>query len=531
MKMIPSQAHETGSTAELKVFQKFSAIASMGQDAVCFHSLTIANHVIQRFGEADFVVICRSGLFVFEVKGGIVSRDGNGTWHFIDRWGNDNTSKRGPFVQAQEALHSISAVVEKGIDKGVFDKICIGFGVLMPDSSFDVTGAEWDEQTVLTADGFNFFDRWLKQFTAYWFSRDNRPDKSILSADEIQKIKECLRPEFAPKASLNGQLEIIHARMIRATKDQFRLLDVVQANPRAICIGGAGTGKKELAFELCMRIGETNNKTLLVCKSLWLSRYLMAKSMNRHVSFSTIAQLSGTADNTKNMLYDSLIVVEGHEIITAQENMELLGKLLKGGFLKGRWRLFADKNYLEGLPISENLDFNGYADLLRLNPVKIPLKRNCRNTAGIIQHIQRNTGYDTGETGSGYGPDVKVLKCDNGPEYLLAEELKRLTSIESVPLREITILSPVGFKKSCACRLNAYSRSNIHVLDEHSVEKIHMDNKISYAPIENFKNLENKCLILIDICCCDFKNRPELLYLGMSRATASLSVIISRTAR
>jgi len=31
MKMIPSQAHETGSTAELKVFQKFSAIASAGQ--------------------------------------------------------------------------------------------------------------------------------------------------------------------------------------------------------------------------------------------------------------------------------------------------------------------------------------------------------------------------------------------------------------------------------------------------------------------------------------------------------------------
>jgi hypothetical protein len=252
--------------------------------------------------------------------------------------------------------------------------------------------------------------------------------------------------------------------------------------------------------------------------------------MNRYASFATITQLSKTADNTRNMLYDSLIVVEGHEIIAAQENMEQLGKLLKGGFSKGRWSLFADKNYLEGSAISGSLDFNGNSDLLLLNPVMIPLKRNCRNTANIIQQIQRDTGYDTGETGSGYGPDVKVLKCDNGPEYLLAEELKRLTSIESVPLGDITILSPVGFKKSCASRLNAYSRRNIHVLDEHSVEKIHMENKICYATIENFKNLENKCIILIDICCYDFKNRSELLYIGMSRATAILSVIISRNA-
>lgn len=528
--MIPSQAHETGSAAELKVFQKFSSLKSIGQDAVCLHSLTIANHVIQRFGEADFVVICKSGLFVFEVKGGIVSRDGNGTWHFTDRWGNDYTSKRGPFLQAREALHSISAVLEKGIDKGVFDKICIGFGVLMPDSSFDVTGAEWDEKTVLTSDGFDFFDRWFKQFTEYWFSRDNRPDKGILSADEIQRIKECLRPEFVPKSLMNEQLEKIHARMISATKDQFRLLDVLQANPRAICIGGAGTGKRELAYELCMRVGEKNNRTLLVCKSLWLSRYLMRKSKNRYVFFSTIKQLSGTADDTKDILYDSLIVVEGHEIINAQENMELLGKLLKGGFSKGRWSLFADKNYLEGSAISGSLDFNGYANLLLLNPVMIPLKRNCRNTTSIIQQIQQNIGYETGETGSGYGPDVKVLRCDNGPEYLLAEELKRLASIESVPLRDITILSPVGFKKSCASRLNAYSRRNIHVLDEHSVEKIHMENKICYATIENFKSLENKCIILIDICCSDFKNRSELLYMGMSRATALLSVIINKTA-
>ena len=35
-----------------------------------FHSLNIPEHINQHTGEADFVVLCRRGLFVLEIKGG-----------------------------------------------------------------------------------------------------------------------------------------------------------------------------------------------------------------------------------------------------------------------------------------------------------------------------------------------------------------------------------------------------------------------------------------------------------------------------
>ena len=70
-----------------------------------------------------------------------------------------------------------------------------------------------------------------------------------------------------------------------------------------------------------------------------------------------------------------------------------------------------------------------------------------------------------GEDGTGYGLEVKVLHCDLSPESTLAQELKRLTGTESFPLGDITILSPVSFKNSCANRRNSFSKSRIHVLD------------------------------------------------------------------
>ena len=87
MKMLPAQPYDTKSNAEKKVFNKMSHSTALDTEAICFHSLNLPHHVKQRFGEADFVILTINGLFVFEVKGGRVSRDENGVRHFINRKG------------------------------------------------------------------------------------------------------------------------------------------------------------------------------------------------------------------------------------------------------------------------------------------------------------------------------------------------------------------------------------------------------------------------------------------------------------
>ncbi len=63
-------------------------------------------------------------------------------------------------------------------------------------------------------------------------------------------MKHFLRPEFDVAVPLHVQLDELGERVAAMTEDQMRMLDVVDANPRVICSGGAGTGKTFLALEL-----------------------------------------------------------------------------------------------------------------------------------------------------------------------------------------------------------------------------------------------------------------------------------------
>jgi len=72
MRMLPSTPYRTGSRAELKVFDRLRATFADRADwhLTALHSLNLPSHAYKRFGEIDFVLVGRPGLFVLEVKGG-----------------------------------------------------------------------------------------------------------------------------------------------------------------------------------------------------------------------------------------------------------------------------------------------------------------------------------------------------------------------------------------------------------------------------------------------------------------------------
>jgi hypothetical protein len=132
MKMFPTYLYDTKSNAERKVFQNLKNLDFLGDNAVVFHSLNIPEHINQRSGEADFVFLCDKGLFVLEIKGGKVWRNANG-WTFTDRHGKNYSKKRGPFRQAEDAMHSIVKRLENKFGNELTKKLVRGYGVIIPD--------------------------------------------------------------------------------------------------------------------------------------------------------------------------------------------------------------------------------------------------------------------------------------------------------------------------------------------------------------------------------------------------------------
>ena len=71
-------APEIKSPAERRLFIEFRDYIT-SKKYIVLHSLGIAEHKNNIFGEIDFLILCNEGVLCLEVKGGEVSR-GKGVW-------------------------------------------------------------------------------------------------------------------------------------------------------------------------------------------------------------------------------------------------------------------------------------------------------------------------------------------------------------------------------------------------------------------------------------------------------------------
>ena len=86
--------------SERLVFLKLER--ELQDDCIVLHSLGLPGHETKIFGEADFVVLCRQGIFVLEVKGGTVACNDGYSGDFPTF-----TKKEGPWSQAMTALMKV----------------------------------------------------------------------------------------------------------------------------------------------------------------------------------------------------------------------------------------------------------------------------------------------------------------------------------------------------------------------------------------------------------------------------------------
>ena len=518
MRMIPSQPLGTGSNAEVRMFDQLRTAFSRPDQNGWFamHSLNLPRHEYKRFGEIDFVICGPDGLFVLEVKGGGVSCH-DGIWETANRYGEIERLRESPFKQAEGALHGL----REKLPAPLSNIFVVGYGVVMPDVERLPDSAEWDRAVLADGRDFRQLEKWLERFIGYWRAKDTR--KTAATASQLNALQQHLRPDFEAVVPLHVSAHDVETRIARLTEDQLRLIDVVEANPRVICSGGAGTGKTMLALELAKRWGASGMKTALACHSPWLKRFLERNAVpGLIVSLAESIQVAAKRSGIEK--FDALIVDEGQDIL----NMDALAELdscLCGGISEGRWCFFHDVNNQSGLCGSYVPDAYDYLE--SYCPVRIPLTTNCRNSLPILQRIQVDLGADLGSSGVGDGPAIREVRVADADVAIqaLEKELHVLMDGEGFNPGDIVVLSPFSFAHSWTSSLSGDLRDSISILDDASPRNMNR-HTIGFAQIGDFKGLESEVVVLVDM---PGPGHSETLrsrhYVGMSRARTLLSMI------
>lgn len=511
MKIIPHQPYETNSKAEYRVFDKLKESFVNSNEYIAFHSLNLTRHQEKRFGEADFVIICKYGLFVFEVKGGGISCS-DGRWHTVNRDGEKHQIQN-PFTQAETALHAIHKNIKESQEFNNLN-IPIGYGVIFPDIQWVEKSAEWDKLTICDSSKFKNFEYFLSIFFKYWHTK--KANIGTLSPKIIKEIASYLRPNFEIIETLSNALDGSKKMAVTLTKEQYKYLDIVASNKRVLCSGGAGTGKTFLAAELARRIARKDKKVIVICKSKWLRQYLNSKIINEFVTIATISSVKMDMRRDGIQQYDVLIIDEGQDIFNI-DDIDLLDGILASKIAKGEWYIFHDSNN----QVLDKMDGEVLDLLQSYNPANVPLTINCRNTSPILQYIENLLAVDMGKKETENGPKVIEIFDNQEKGVRLEKALKNLLK-NGVDRSNITILSPEKYADSIVCSLSQKRQKEITLLDDYSIRTFPAKN-ISYARIRDFKGLENEVIVLVDISKESIDD--SLYYVAMSRAKGLLVLI------
>ncbi len=523
MRMIPDTPYRTDSSAERRTFDRLrGAFNGPGEDLTAYHSLNLTRHAYKRFGEIDFVLCGRDGLFVLEVKGGGVSCE-NGVWTYTNREGARTLNREGPFRQAESALHGLVGDLEDHLPSAVVSSLTIGFGVIFPDCEWRVESAEWDPHTLCDARKFRDLEGWLRRLFRYWRAKAAHP--TFADPASLRAVRKYLRPNFETATPLYVLTDRAAEEAARLTEDQMDWVDTIAANRRVLCSGGAGTGKTFLAMELARRWAAAGRQVLLACKSPWLRRYLETRFAIPGLTIAVVDNVRTAAQRAGRERFDALIVDEGQDLFDL-ESLDLLDRYLLGGLSEGSWCIFHDTNNQAGLV--GRTDSEAYRYLLELAPARVSLRTNCRNTLAILERVQEATGADMGVRGIGAGPKVRWHRARSPEEsaQLLAEEIGSLLDDGGLSPGHVTVLSPHPFPESSAALLPEPMGRMLQILDEYSLRSF-PPSRPSFAQIASFKGLENEAVIVIDLP-EPYREAEDLLplhYVAMSRPRAVLSLI------
>ncbi|HBO9335711.1 NERD domain-containing protein [Pseudomonas aeruginosa] len=525
MLVLPSTPLPESTGSERKVLSLLRCVEWGGRSARALSSLNLSEHVYQRWGEIDFLLVGKRGLIAIEVKGGNVTC-ARGKWKYEDRLGRVVTRGKSPLVQAKDAYFSlVKNYVDPRLGSGFAQEVPAGFCVILAgmarkDLGAILGGPEFPMGLIGTRDDLAnpaSLQRFLEGVADYWQLKNK--SRRGLSADEVSSLIGLFRPEFELVRPLRLARQEIEEQLLSLTEEQYSLLDLWDGAERVFCSSPAGCGKTLLAVEMLRRAVAAGKSSLLLVGSQVLAFALRSKTgLDSYIC--SIEELERNGTSMKQQI-EVLLIDEG-QLMLSPERVALTDRLVVGGIAHGQWAWFGDPSFQQatrGTQFSSALQL--FQDAASVRP---RLTKNCRNTPEIILATELAAGIPLGHAvvkGRGLSPRMLGV---SGREEVIAAAAKQVRTWleEDIPLHSMVLLANDPNQNW----LNKSLSGSAGITAIEWLSGDHIDGALAVSTIESFRGLESGFIII-----CIFESAlsddelDRILYLSMTRGNYGLSII------
>jgi hypothetical protein len=565
-KMIPAHWLEGTPKSEQKVFQLLRDDPATS-DWTVLHSLNLKQTGRLPYGEIDFVILIPgSSILCIEVKGGRVACT-DGRWTSTDAADVTHYLKRSPFKQAHDGMQELRRALEERLpDLHHLRKVPFGFVVIFTDVDtlpIEIGVEPWE---IIDRNG-------LKSALAPQLLRAGKKQRQRLRIDTtppepqdgtLKRVRDTLRPDFD---KIIGRGTLIHdseRHLVALTEEQYHIIDLLDGNQRCLFEGAAGTGKTLLALEFARRCASRGDKVLLVCFNRlladWFSGEVAIASPRQAITCGSFykclrdaivvspfaAEYGETESNASSdelfrdiyPLFGQLALdacTEKFDVIVMDEAQDLLQKPIlelvsswvKGGISLGRWAIFGDFHRQAIYGTGTVIDVHGTIGAVCSTYARARLTQNCRNTKRIGEETALLSGFESPPYRMGQVDGVPVDYLDfsdrKSQSAALARVLSRLAVEPDIEASDVVILSKYRLEQSIAGDLTESPAFRIQPVGASRSRDLPV---FGFATAHAFKGMESKIVILCDIDRIAGDEDRALLYVAMSRARSSLTVLL-----
>jgi hypothetical protein len=476
--------------------------------------------------EADVIVAWPGfGIAVIEVKGGSVSfRDGEWRQH-----GGGIDKRIRPVDQALGCKYALRDYLRRDRRWTAGDPRMTHL-VALPTTTLSDDFAAPDAERWMVIDHGDLSQAAARVASAL---RQLERDQPAPTAEDVERFVECLHGVGIPQQDLVAGLREREAECDLLTRDQARVLDMLEANPRVEIRGGAGSGKTWLALEKARRLTAAGERVAVMCYSRGLAEFLKRRvadfRKNEQPAYvGTFHYLGigwgvaeGSDDDSRywedylpgemmslagglpqSERFDAIVIDEGQDF--AESWWPAVVAALRSPN-EGSLYVFADEGQRvfarQGRPPVALVPFN--------------LNENLRNTKQIAGTFGSLTAAQMRNRG-GNGVPVRFVQCATEDALDAADDAVEALLDDGWPYEAVALLTTYRRHPEQAARQKAGP--------EAYWSSFWANEDVFYGHVLGFKGLERPAVVLAVNGFRDEARAREMLYVGLSRARDLLVV-------
>jgi hypothetical protein len=525
---------------------------------VGLHSLLLNQGDSSSRGECDFVLFHKLGIIVLEVKASEIKYENGSFWQ---KEKGEFKERSNFFTQAERNAQKIIDLLNK---RGIFD-VLVTSTCVFPESIIeyrsDVTRPFWSIASKNAGRGLSdFIEDELVERRGFYQNAVN------LDRSRIDSLVTLLSPDLLPNDIL--QHLTISAQQAKVRGEQnLAMLDGLNANPRIMIAGPAGSGKSSFGkLQLARKFKEGKKKLLYICWNEFLAKQIkldliaekieadvwplyqlwvyLAEKMNTvgPVNFNwssdtsvrneEIKSLIFELEHTPEPLYDFIVADEAQDLFN-RGLMDLVPALLhnKSTLKAGEFTILYDNSQAFGSTSTKD-DYQLNLEAFRESSAIYQLSERFRghDGTGIFEFI-RELDRGTPDFAKPFGEDVKIEKWNSDEPNALARKLITLknhyNTIVKLPLSEILLLFTSNLASGDINRPKAFDPLIEKDFTPLSKDNIgNTDKTVKYATCLKCKGLEKSVVILVVEKSDNLPLIYHQIFIGATRAKSKIHVYL-----